>query len=149
MPQQGRTAPKLGPSDDAGYPSDRSSVAQTESVGVIAHMQAPSSMADLYRLRCHSMKDSGSPAPEMMVQNSQSPSALCPTMNLQWAPLLGWATEHGMLDGELHLVLSLPQRSSCPVEALADRTWGQLMRGDQHYALRLLCICKHPSADLV
>ena len=47
-----------------------------------AHEQAPSLMADLYRLRCHSMKDSGSPAPEMHVQNSQSPKPLCPTMNL-------------------------------------------------------------------
>ena len=48
-----------------------------------AHEQAPSLMADLYRLRCHSRKDSGSPAPEMIVQNSQSPKPLWPAMNLQ------------------------------------------------------------------
>ena len=43
-------------------------------------------MADLYRLRCHSRKDSGSPAPEMIVQNSQSPKPLWPAMNLQVLP---------------------------------------------------------------
>lgn len=40
-------------------------------------------MEDLYRERCHSRKDRGSPAPEMRVQNSQSPSPLWPTMNLR------------------------------------------------------------------
>ena len=60
-----------------------------------AYLQAPSVMAALYSVRCHSRKDSGRPKPEMSVQNSQLPRLLCPTPNLD--AIIGTSIEGGTI----------------------------------------------------